>query len=254
MIPVLITFPPSIDSETTRFVIDHYGIEFQECRHTLLFSFFATLWHGQTFKIPLFYSDSFKLVGPRAIADYLDPRSSPDRKLLPTNPTELGQVDSDWTLFNLTLGFATADFAYYYLLPYRNRMIRPLTEGVPAFERRAVESAYPLFAGLLRVLLQLSLSKAQQSLAQIRTIFESVDARLSDGRQFLVGGHLSLSDVAFAVAAAPVLLPPAYGGPMPSFEEMPPEVQTVVTEMRSHPAGEFGLRIYREYRRQYSVQ
>jgi glutathione S-transferase len=250
MIPVLITFPPSIDSETSRFLIDHYGIEFQEIRHTLLFSFFATLWHGQTFKIPLFYSDSFKLVGPRAIVDYFDPRSSPDQKLLPTDAGELRQVESDSTLFNLTLGFATADFAYYYLLPYRDRMIRPLTEGVPSFERRAVEGAYPLFAGLLRLLLQLSLSKAHQSLAQIRSIFESVDARLSDGRQFLVGGRLSLSDVAFSVAAAPVLLPPGYGGPMPSFEEMPSEVQAAVTEMRSHPAGEFALRIYQEQRYQ----
>ena len=252
MIPVLITFPPSIDSETSRFVIDHYGIKFQESRHTLLFSFLPTLWHGRTVKLPLFYGDSFRLVGPRAIVDYFDPRSLPDRKLLPTDATDFRQVESDWTLFNGTLGFATAAFAYYYLLPYRNRMIRPLTEGVPAFERRAVEGAYPLFAGLLKLLLQLSPSKAQHSLAQIRTIFDSVDARLSDGRQFLVGGHLSLSDVAFAVASAPVLLPPGYGGPMPSFEEMPSEVQAAVTEMRSHPAGEFGLRIYRDYRRQYS--
>jgi glutathione S-transferase len=102
--------------------------------------------------------------------------------------------------------------------------------------------------------LQLSLSKAQQSLAQTRSIFESVDSRLPDGQQFLVSGSLTLSDVAFAVAAAPVLLPPGYGGPMPSFEEMPPEVQAAVTEMRSHPAGEFALRIYREYRRQCSPQ
>lgn len=254
MIPVLITFPPSIDSETSRFIIDHYGIKFQESRHTLLFSFFATLWHGYTFKLPLFYSDAFKIVGPRAIVDYFDPRSALDRKLLPTDAADLRQVESDWILFNGTLGFATAAFAYYYLLPYRDHMIRPLTEGVPDLERRAVEGAYPLFAGLLKLLLQLSLSKAQQSLTHIRSIFESVDARLPDGQQFLVGGSLTLSDVAFAVAAAPVLLPPGYGGPMPSFEEMPPEVQAAVTEMQSHPAGEFALRIYREYRRQYSLQ
>ena len=63
-----------------------------------------------------------------------------------------------------------------------------------------------------------------------------------------IGGRLTLSDIAFAVAAAPVVLPAGYGGPMPSFEEMPSEVQTVVTEMRSHPAGAFALRIYDQQR------
>jgi glutathione S-transferase len=253
MIPVLITFPPSLDSELSRFLIEHYGIESCERRHTLIFSSFVTFWHGHSPDFPLLYGDSFKLVGPRPIVDHFDPQSSPDLKLLPSDPGELSQVESDWTLFNVTLALATADFAYYYLLPHRDRMIRPLTEGVPGFERKAVEGAYPIFAGLLRVLLRLSLSKAQQSLAQIRTIFESVDGRLSDGRRFLVGGRLTLADLAFSVAAAPVVLPPGYGGPMPSFEEMPFEVQAAVTEMRRHPAGAFALRIYQEQRHRFGA-
>jgi glutathione S-transferase len=248
MIPVLITFPPSLDSETSRFLIEHYGIGARERRHTLIFSFFATLWHGGTVVFPLLYGDSFKLVGPRPVVDHFDPQSSPELRLMPVDPSELRQVESDWTLFNMTLALATADFAYYYLLPHRDRMIRPLTEGVPAFERKAVEFAYPLFAGLLRVLLRLSPSKAQQAAAQIRTIFDCVDARLANGRKFLVGDRLTLSDLAFSVAAAPVVLPANYGGPMPSFDEMPSEVQAVVTEMRRRPAGLFALRIYAEQR------
>ena len=248
MIPVLITFPPSLDSETSRFLIEHYGIESCEKRHALIFSFFVTLWHGYTPVFPLLYSDSYRLVGPRPIVDHFDPLSPPELKLLPADPNQLQQVESDWTLFNVTLALASADFAYYYLLPHRDRMIRPLTEGVPPFERKAVERAYPIFAGLLRMLLRLSLSKAQQAAAQIRTIFNSVDARLADGRKFLVGERLTLSDLAFSVAAAPVILPANYGGPIPSFDEMPPEVQTLVTEMRAHPAGAFALRIYQEQR------
>jgi glutathione S-transferase len=57
-----------------------------------------------------------------------------------------------------------------------------------------------------------------------------------------------LSDIAFAVAAAPVVLPASYGGPIPTFEEMPPEVQALITDMRGHPAGAFALRIYQEER------
>jgi hypothetical protein len=146
MIPVLITFPPSLDSETSRFLVEHYGIESVEKRQALIFSFFVTLWHGFTPIFPLLYGDSLRLIGPRPIVDHFDPQSSSDLKLLPTDPNNLSQVNSDWTLFNSTLAFATAKFAYYYLLPHRDLMIRPLSEGTPAFEQKAVERAYPVFA------------------------------------------------------------------------------------------------------------
>ncbi|HXM59852.1 MAG TPA: hypothetical protein VN950_03280 [Terriglobales bacterium] len=128
MIPVLITFPPSLDSETSRFLVEHYRVESSEKRHTLIFSSFITLWHACTPVFPLLYGDSFKLVGPRPIVDHFDPKSPPCLRLLPTDPSELHQVESDWTRFNASLAFATASFAYYYLLPHRDRMIRPLTE------------------------------------------------------------------------------------------------------------------------------
>jgi hypothetical protein len=35
---------------------------------------------------------------------------------------------------------------------------------------------------------------------------------------------------------------------MPPYNEMPSEVQALVTEMRSHSAGAFALRIYEEQR------
>src|ERR1039458_7166435 len=98
MIPVLITFPPRLDSETSRFLIEHYAIESREKRHTMIFSFFVTLWHGYTVVFPLLYSDSFRLVGPRPIVDHFDPQSPPNLKLLPTDENELRQVESDWTL------------------------------------------------------------------------------------------------------------------------------------------------------------
>ena len=248
MIPVLITFPPSLDSETSRFLVEHYGIESREQRHAFIFSSLATLRHGFTPVFPLLYGDSFRLVGPRAIVDRFDPQSPADLKLMPADRGTLQTVEADWSLFNQALAFATATFAYYYLLPHRDLMIRPLSEGTPLFERKSVERAYWLFAGLLRVLLRLSSTKAQQASAEIKKIFGAVDARLADGRKFLAGERLTLSDIAFAVAAAPVVLPDGYGGPIPPFEQMPPEVQTLVTEMRRHAAGAFALRIYKEQR------
>jgi glutathione S-transferase len=249
--PALITFPPSLDSELSRFLVTHYGIEHEEQPHAFIFSFFATLWHGSTLIFPLLYNEHLKLVGPEAIADYFDHRCTPELRLYPQDADEKRQVTADWTNFNQTLAFATAVFAYYHLLPHRQLMIVPLSRGAPRFEQKSVASAYPIFAGALRLLLRLTAERAQQSLAQIRTIFGQVDARLADGRTFLVGNRLTLSDLAFAVAAAPVVLPAAYGGPIPPFDQMPPEIQAAVNEMRSHAAGQYALQIYEKHRNQF---
>lgn len=246
--PVLITFPPSLDSELARFLLKHYGIEHQEQPHAFLFCFLVTLWHSGTFVFPLLYGDSFKLVGPRPMAEYFDPRSVPNLRLFPQDAADKRQVDSDWTLFNETLAFATARFAYYHLLPYRDLMIRPLSLGTPHFEVKTVEVAYPIYAGALRILLGLSAQKAQDSLDQIRKVFDAVDTRLAVQENFLVGDRLTLSDVAFAVAAAPLVLPPAYGGPIPSFDQMPAPMQAAIHEMRGRPAGAFALQVYNQQR------
>jgi glutathione S-transferase len=246
--PILITFPPSLDSELARFLLSHYGVRHFEQRHTFIFSFFATLWHAQTFIFPVLYSDTFKLIGPRPISEYFDTRGGPTLELWPSLQDQKRQAEADWNQFNDTLAFASAKFAYFYLLPHRDLMIEPLTQGAPDFEVKAVTRAYSVFAGLLSTALGLSQKKADESLAQIRTVFVSVDARLADGRKFLVGDRLSISDLAFAVAAAPVLLPAKYGGPIPPYEQMPAAIQSAVSEMRAHPAGAYALRIYKEYR------
>jgi glutathione S-transferase len=252
--PVLITFPPSLDSELSRFLVDHYGIKHQEQRHTFGYVFLVTLRHGSTFIFPLLYGDTFKLTGPRAIAEYFDSSCVPELSLLPLDKAQLMQVDRDWAQFNDTLAFATARFAYYHLLPHRDVMIRPLSQGAPNNEQKAVVSAYPFFSWLLTTLLRLSAKSAQASLEQIRVVFEAVDARLASGAKFLVGDQLTLSDLAFSVAAAPVVLPPSYGGPMPSLNEMPSEIQAAVNEMRSHASGAFALRIYEEQRGMFGMQ
>lgn len=250
---VLITFPPSLDSELGRFLCGHYGIDCQERRHTLIFSSFATLWHGWTVIFPLLYSQAYKLAGPRAMVDYLDTHCVPELQLLPKEENERRQVETDWTLFNQSLALATAKFAYYHLLPHRDLMVQPLSQGTPAFEQKSVAVGYGFFAWLLRTLLKLSAQTAQESLDQIRTIFTAVEARISAGQKFLVGDSLTLSDLAFAVAAAPVVLPDTYGGPIPPLASMPAEVQAAVKEMRARPAGIFALAIYAEQRSKFGA-
>src|SRR3979490_298196 len=56
----VITFPPSLDCELSRFLLSHYGVPFEEQRHTVLFSFLHTLLHGATLYFPLLYGDGYR--------------------------------------------------------------------------------------------------------------------------------------------------------------------------------------------------
>jgi glutathione S-transferase len=245
---VLVTFPPSLDCELSRFLLAHYRFPYEERRHVVIFSFFVTLWHGSTLYFPLLYGGSFPpLDHVRKMIDYFDPLCPADRNLLLTGPGR-DSVEADWKAFNGTLGGAAAAVAYFHLLPHRQIMIRPLTIGTPGFERLAVRLAYPLFAWFLRKVLNLSASVAQEALGRIRAEVQNVDSRLADGRRYLVGDRFSLSDMAFANALAPLVLPDPYAALLPPFAEMPPFLRSVIAEIQSRPSGQFALRIYRDHR------
>jgi glutathione S-transferase len=245
----MITFPPSLDCELGRFLLVRYGIPYTERRHTILFNFLATLWHARTLRFPVLYDGGYPtLDATRKMIDYFDPIARDARKLLRPG-ADGAQIEADWAQFNGTLGGAVAVFAYFHLLPHRAIMLRPLSEGTPAGEVLAVRLCYPLFAAFLRFALKLSPANVAAALTQIRQVVQSIDERLADGRLYLVGDRLTLSDVALANALSPLVLPPETEAPLPALAEMPPELQAVVKEMQSRPAGQFALRIYREYRR-----
>ena len=250
----LITFPPSLDSELSRFLLNHYRIPHREQRHVIIFSSFYSLWHGYSVRFPFLYGSnsdsSYRLDTVRRIIDYFEALCPAERKLLPSGGGELETANADWELFNNRLGTATAVYGYYHLLPHRKIMIPALSGGAPPFEVSAVRHAYPVFAGLLRLLLRLTATRAQESLTEIRAVMQIADERLSDGRRYLLGEQFSLSDMAFAVAAAPVVFPDNYGdgNTLPPLPETPSEIQAVVKEMRERPSGQLALRIYRERR------
>lgn len=60
--------------------------------------------------------------------------------------------------------------------------------------------------------------------------------------------RFSLSDMAFAVALAPLVLPNNNGAAIPSLAEMQAAMQSVNAEFRARPAGRFALRIYEDHR------
>jgi glutathione S-transferase len=242
----LITFPPSIDSEFSRFLLTHYGVPHREERHVMPFHVFFTLMRGRTVRFPLLYGDGLRLDTVKKLIDHFEPRASAERKLVP--PGSAATMKADWKPFHGELSTATTILAYHHLLPHRRIMVGPLSEGALSWEVAAVERDYPFFEGLLRALLRPTDARAESALETIRSVLGRVDQRLADGRRYLNGDRFTLSDMAFANAAAPVVWPDSYGGAIPALVDVPPGLQSAVAECRARPSGEFALRIYRDHR------
>jgi glutathione S-transferase len=240
----LLTFPPMIDSELSRFVLWRYQIPYREEPHIFGWASVLTLLRGGNGRIPLLHGSGLRLTGPRAIVDHFEGTCPLDRKLLPARQPLRTRVEADWDRFNGELAAHTAVVAYYHLLPHRDIMIEPFSRGVPPREAAVVESRYPLLRRLFTLLLRLSPGKAADALARIRMTFERTDARLADGRPYMTGDALTLSDLSLATAAAPLLLPEGYGSPIPPLERMPAEMRAIVDEMRQHATARFVERIY----------
>jgi glutathione S-transferase len=245
----MLTFAPMINSECCRFVLTHYGIPFDEQRHIFgEVSIIAYIRNGDV-HIPLIQGDGLSVIGPQPIADHYDPQAAADRKLIPSDPADKAQMMKDWQRYNGDLGSETAVIGYDYLLPHKDIMIGPFTEGLPMVEAELTKVAYPLLETLFTSLLHLSPARVAQALATTRAIFAETDKRVADGRQYLVGNQLSLGDIGLATAAGPLILPPNYGSPMPPFDVMPPELKAIITELRATPTGKFVVQLYEKHRR-----
>jgi glutathione S-transferase len=243
----LITFPPSLDSEFGRFLLSHYGIAHREERHTLVFSSFVTLRRGRTVRFPLLHDGSLRLNTVAKMVDHLEATCAPSQRLRP-GAVASREARGDWTLFHKTLSTAATVFAYYHLLPHRDIMVGPLSEGVPRLEVEAVRRGYPFFATLLRLLLWLTARREQQAVRTIAQVMQTIDTQLADGRRYLRNDTFTLSDMAFAVAAAPLVWPDEYGGAVPTLDETPPPLRALIEDTRQRPAGALALRIFRDHR------
>jgi glutathione S-transferase len=101
---------------------------------------------------------------------------------------------------------------------------------------------------VIRRYLRIDAAAAVAARERVEGVFDAIAARLSDGRRFLLGDRFTAADLAFAALAAPMLLPPRYGSPLPPPEAMPEGPAREVRRLRAHPAGVFAERLYDEER------
>jgi len=126
--------------------------------------------------------------------------------------------------------------------------------AVPAWQRALLPALRPLLQMAVRRMLRVTPSSAARALARTHAVFDEIDARLADGRRYLLGDTISFVDITFASLGALAVLPDHYGGGklatgFAPVESIDPTWREEVLALRQRPAGQFILRLYREDRR-----
>ena len=238
---VLITIPLSHYCEKARWALDRLALFYCEEPHAPLLSRVA---RGT---VPVLVDGGQRFIDSNAILVHADSRCGGDL-IYPRDAQLRSETAALEKRFDHELGPHTRRWFYAQLLPHAKLLRSLWSRGVPRFEAKLVPVIAPLVRVLVRRNYKVTPQGAQRSLERVRTVFRDVDARLSDGRRYLVGDRFSAADLTFAALAAPVLLPPECRAVQPDFGEVPRATQDEILRLRDTDAGRFGLRMYSQER------
>ncbi len=242
------TIPISHFCEKARWALDRAGLTYVEERHLQVIHVFAARRAGGGRTVPVFVTESGTVLADSTdILRWADAHVSSDLRLYPDG--ELGaQAAALETRLDEQLGPDGRLWMYEQTLPVVDDLTPWALAGVPGWERGAFRFAGPVIDAMIRRYLGVDAAAAEAALERVEREFDDIAARLSDGRQFILGDAFTAADLTFAALAAPMLLPTLYGSPLPPPEVMPDAAARVIRRLRAHPAGVFADRVYREER------
>jgi glutathione S-transferase len=241
---VLVTIPISHYCEKARWALERTGVAFREHPHIQAIHRLATRRAGGGLTAPVLVCGAGVLSDSGEILAWADTQASSGDALYPREPDRAAEVRRLETDFNTRLGVHSRRWLYQHLCERRDLAMSYGCRGVPAWEKLSLRLGYPLLIRIVANVLGVTPAAAVESEAQVRATFDEVAKRLADGRRYLCGDAFTAADLTFSALAAPVLMPPAYGVPLPQPEEIPPYAAGVVRELRAHPAGVHALRMF----------
>ena len=245
---ILVTIPISHFCEKARWALDRAGLDYVERRHIQIVHRIAVKRAGGGTTAPVLRTAEGVYDESRAIVRYADEHLPAARRLYPDEEPRLAEVLALEQSFDTVLGPQGRLWLYHEVFKDARRFARWNLTGVPAWERLV----FPLVLGPAKMIIRrhfgITDETAKAAVLDVDEEFDAVAERLSDGRPYLVGDRFSAADLAFAALAAPAVVPSRYGTPLPQPEDMPDDMAAAVLRWRSHPAGKFALRLFRDER------
>jgi glutathione S-transferase len=244
--PRLITMAYSHYSEKARWALDYAALDYIEERHLPLLHRLHTRRVGGS-SVPILVDGQRCCFDSAAIVLYAESRAGRGA-LLPGNAEQRSETLELEHYLDRELGPHARRWAYAHLLGRPALLNAYARRGVPVTERPFTPLVMWLARPIIRRVLRITPESAARSLERVRVLFALIGERLTDGRSFLVGDRFTAADLTFAALAAPVLLPPEFGGALPALSAVPARMAATVSELRATPAGRFALAMYAHHR------
>ena len=244
MTPRLITIAPSHYCEKSRWALKLAQIPFIEEPHTPFFHVPAVKKAGGTRSTPILQLDSETIPSSDAITEWIS--NHPDSAWSPYGETRYN--DAIRTLeveLGRKLGVLTRLMAYQELLVEKDLIIECM-QPAPVSEQQWFSRGFPIFRWMMRKSMNINAPAAAKAQTVVLNIFETIEDNAHG--EFLVGDRLSIADIAFAALGAPIVLPTAYGSPLPKYEDLPESAKDLTEMFRATAAGKRILRLYDDYR------
>lgn len=249
----LITIPISHFCEKARWALDRAGISYHEERHVQVVHAFVARRAGGGATVPVLVTPDGVLSESEQILTWADGRTPPAARLFPDDPAERDEVLRLCRRFDSELGPKGRRLMYVSMLPERELLLRCNNAGVPRWEDRALRLGFKAASVVVKRRLGIEPGVEVSDEADVFGELDFVAGLLADGRPYLCGERFSAADLTFAALAAAVIVPPAYGTPLPQPDELPEGIALLVTRAREHAAGAFAMRMFAEHRREVVV-
>lgn len=246
--------------EKVRWTLDRLGIVYQERYVLPVTHFFVTPWivrgagrrdsQSTRFSTPILTTDEGEVISKSTeIMRYLSDRYlKKEYSLFPTQ--EVIDLDNQ---FNEILGPATRRILYYYSLNKPEVMFKLADNNAGAIQAAFYKLLYPASRRLMAKALDINQMQAEKSLEHVLQMYDDVEVRLSDGRQFLCENRLTAADISFACLGGILMLPTTqegYAANLPSINNVDPNLAEITNQLRAHKTGQWILSMFRKYRGQ----
>lgn len=244
----LLTIPVSHYCEKARWALERARVPFVERASIQGLHYWDAWRRARTVFVPVLLANGETLCDSTAILHYAD-RAGGAPPLFPQS-VDAARVAFWEERFDATLGVETRRWMYWICinsLPDAD-VLRFVAHGAPSWQRFVTRACLPLAKRYFRWRLRVTEAEVTAGLDAVRALFREVSDELADGRRYLVGEHFSAADLTFAALSSLVLLPPQYGVPMLTLEQLPPAARRTVSEFRDTVAGQYALRLYAEER------
>jgi len=244
----LITIPISHYCEKARWALEWSKIPYVEEKHLQGFHYFYSYKSAKSASAPVLKFPNGILSDSTDIIRWCDSQAVKKRKLRPADAKLRKVTDQLEDYFDEELGVAGRLWMYTYMLDEIPLLLKySRIHGVPEHEIKLMPVLFPLIKGHIHRGLGLTSTSRKDAKRIIDRVFDKVAKRLK-GKKFLVADTFTSADLTFAALSAAVLIPENYGVKLPALGELPKEMQKQIKAWRQHPAGQFALKVYREFR------